>query len=56
MTTEPTLVNQHERQDIHGLIDQLFERCYINPLTGKFYCKLCHNIVHIDFSKKLVYY
>jgi hypothetical protein len=55
MTTKQILVNKHEKQEMHGLIDQLFERCYIDVLTGKFHCKLCHNIVHVDLSKKLVY-
>ncbi len=56
MTTKQILVNKHEKQYIHGLIDQLFKRCYIDALAGKFHCKLCHNIVHINFFKKLVYY
>jgi hypothetical protein len=55
MTTKQILVNKHEKQVRHELIDQLFERCYIDALTGKFHCKLCHNVVHIDLSKKLVY-
>jgi len=55
MTTKQIQVNKHEKHGIHELIDQLFKRCYIDALMGKLHCKLCHNVVHIDLSKKLVY-
>ena len=43
------------RDQIHKILYKLFEKCYIDNMTGKFYCKLCDNAVHIDLSKKFVY-
>ena len=39
----------------HELLDKLLEYCYIDALTGRFHCKICHNVVHIDWSRQLVF-
>jgi len=32
----------------HEFLDQLLQNCNIDRETGKFYCKKCQNLVHID--------
>ena len=53
--TKQFLVSKENRKELHGLLDQILEVCYIDVLTGKFYCRRCKNVVHIDLSQKLVY-
>lgn len=53
--TKQVLVNTNHRKEFHSLLDQLFDACYIDILTGKFRCKKCDNVVHIDLSQKLVH-
>jgi hypothetical protein len=55
MKTKQIAIVKKERNLIHDFLDELFEKCYIDALTGKFHCKLCNNVVHIDLSKKIVY-
>ena len=45
-------VSEHE---IHKTLDQLFEICYIDALTGFFRCKKCNSKVNIDLSRLYVY-
>ena len=52
---QQVLINKDERKKFHNLLDILFEACFIDVLTGKFHCKSCGNVVHLDLSKKLVY-
>ena len=39
----------------HDLLDQLLDVCYIDALTGRFHCKKCKNIVHIDWSRHIAF-
>lgn len=55
MRTKQILVHKNEREEIHQLLDRLFENCYIDALTGNFHCKKCKNVVHIDLSRRLVF-
>ena len=55
MKARPTLISKKEKDQMHNLLDDLFEKCYIDALTGKFHCKLCDNVVYIDLSRKIVY-
>jgi hypothetical protein len=43
------------KKNIHALLDELFDYCYVDYITGRFHCKKCKNIVYIDLSKKLVF-
>lgn len=53
--TKQVLIGKENINEMHDLLDRILEACYIDVLTGKFYCKRCGNAVHIDLSKKLVY-
>ena len=55
MKVKQISVCKNEKNQIYDLLDELFEKCYIDALTGKFHCKLCNNVVHIDLSRKIVY-
>jgi len=55
MRKKQVLIHEKQKKDIHSILEKLFEKCYIDPLTGKFYCKKCKTVVHIDLSKNLVY-
>ena len=35
----------------HEFLDVILENCDINPVTGRFYCKRCKNLVHIDWHR-----
>jgi len=40
---------------IHSILEELFDNCYIDCLTGRFHCKRCNNAVYVNLSKKMVY-
>jgi len=37
------------------LLKRLMEGCYIDKLTGQFYCKKCKCIINIDWVNHLAY-
>ena len=39
----------------HEFLDQLLQNCNIDRETGKFYCKKCQNLVHIDWHRDLAF-
>lgn len=49
------LTSAKTKKEVRNLLDELFETCYIDPMTGKFHCKKCNNSVYVDVSRKLVY-
>lgn len=55
MKSEQTIAHDKEKNQIQKIFYDLFEKCYLDNMTGKFHCKLCDNIVHINLSKKFVY-
>jgi len=55
MRKKQILIHENQKEDIHNIFEMLLEKCYIDPLTGKFYCKKCNTVVHIDLSKQIVY-
>ena len=55
MNNNQVSINKSTKNNIHNLIDELFDKCYIYCLTGHFHCKKCNNVVHIDLSQKLVF-
>ncbi len=55
MKPRQILVTQTISTANHELLDQLLKKCYIDALTGRFHCRACHNIVHIDWSRNIAY-
>ena len=55
MKTRQISISKGENKKIHNLLDNIMDKCYIDVLTGKFHCKLCNNVVHIDLSRRMVY-
>lgn len=51
MKQKHLLVNKIDNKDIHRLLDKILENCYIDAISGKFRCKRCHNVVHIDWYR-----
>jgi hypothetical protein len=49
------LATRDTKKEIHKSLDQLFENCYIDALTGRVHCKKCNKVVHIDLSRKYVF-
>jgi len=37
------------------LLEKLMEGCFIEKLTGQFYCKKCKCVVNIDWNNHLAY-
>ena len=48
-------ISVHDKKKLHKTLDQILEACYIDSLTGKFHCKECKNVVHVDLSQKLIF-
>ena len=53
MNCEQILTNMTLSNGNHEMLEQLAENCYIDPLTGDFHCRKCHNVVNIDLSRYL---
>jgi len=39
----------------HEFLDKLLENCTIDEVSGRFYCKKCQNLVHIDWHRDLAF-
>jgi hypothetical protein len=46
---------RNKNKKIHEQFDQLFENCYIDPISGRFHCKKCDNLVHVNLAKRVVF-
>jgi hypothetical protein len=46
---------RNKKKKIDKQLDQLFENCYIDPISGRFHCKKCNNLVHVNLSKRVVF-
>lgn len=46
---------QDLRKKKQEFLDKILENCYIDDLTGRFYCKRCKNFVHIDWYRDLAF-
>jgi len=46
---------RNKKKKIHKPLDQLFENCYIDPISGRFHCKKCNNLVHINLAERVVF-
>lgn len=55
MKVKQISITKRKKEEIHDFLDGIMDRCYIDFLTGKFHCKLCNNVVHIDLSRRMVY-
>lgn len=51
MNDRQILVNKISYNGGRDLLEKLSESCYIDVLTGEFYCRKCDNAVHIDLSR-----
>ncbi len=41
--------------DKHKFLDKISENYNIDYPTGRLYCKKCKNLVHVDWSRNLVF-
>ena len=46
-------VDKTVRRQNHEFLDRIMENCYVDVVSGKFHCKRCHNVVHIDWSRNI---
>lgn len=53
MKQEQVMFYESLEKKYHEFLDQLLRNCYIDETTGKFYCKKCKNLVHIDWHRNL---
>ena len=53
--TKQNIKTKNIKKSIHKQLDQLFENCYIDPLSGRFHCKKCDNVVHVNLSERVVF-
>jgi len=53
MKQEQIMFYESVEKKQHEFLDQILENCYIDDTTGKFYCKRCKNLVHIDWHRNL---
>lgn len=47
-------LNSCEKQR-HDFLDQLLINCYVDDRTGRFHCKKCKNLVHVDWHRLLAF-
>jgi len=47
--------NDSLKKQKYKLLDGLLEKCYIDALTGQFYCKKCKTAVHVDWHENLAF-
>ena len=48
-------VTRYKKKGIQESLDHLFENCYIDPISGRFHCKKCDNLVHVNLSERVVF-
>ena len=48
-------ISEQEKEMNLILLKKLMEGCYIDKLTGQFYCKKCNCVVNIDWNNHLAY-
>ena len=53
--TKQNLKTRKIKKDIHKQLDQLFENCYIDPISGRFHCKKCDNLVYVNLAERVVF-
>ena len=49
------IITEEEKQLNLKLLEKLMEGCYIDTLTGQFYCKKCNCFVSIDWKNHMAY-
>ena len=48
-------ITKEEKQINLKLLDKLMDNCYIDKLTGQFFCKKCKCVVSIDWKNHMAY-
>jgi hypothetical protein len=48
-------ISEEEKKLHILLLTKLMEGCYIDKLTGQFYCKKCKCVVNIDWGNHIAY-
>ncbi len=43
------------KKGVHKQSDQLFKNCYIDPISGRFHCKKCNKLVHVNLARRVVF-
>ena len=49
------LIHEKTKKQNHELLDRIADNCYIDLLTGRFHCRKCHNVIHIDWSRNIAF-
>ena len=55
MKQEQVLLNESVAKKYHDFLDQILKNCDIDEVSGRFYCKKCKNLVHVDWFRKLAF-
>ena len=53
--TKQNFKTRDKKNRFHKQLDQLFENCYVDPISGRFHCKKCNNLVNVNLSKRVVF-
>ena len=51
----PQDISEEEKKLNLLLLERLMEGCYVDKLTGQFFCKKCKCIVSIDWNNHIAY-
>lgn len=43
------------KEEKREFLDKLLENCTIDEESGRFYCKSCKNLVHVDWHRNLAF-
>lgn len=46
---------KEKQQNKYEDLEKILDCCYLDILTGKFHCKICHNVVAIDLSRFYIF-
>ena len=48
-------VTRDTRRGVHRQLDQLFENCIIDTISGRFRCKKCDNLIQVNLAERVVF-
>ena len=49
------LKSRDTKKGFNKQLDQLFDNCYIDPISGRFHCKKCNNLVNVNLASRVVF-
>ena len=48
-------VTRDKSRGVLKQIDQLFENCIIDKISGRFHCKKCDNLIQVNLAERVVF-